>query len=407
MAVPSPDFMRFGSYSLILLIGAINGWVLAALLWRRQANVLANRLLGALVALVALRLMPYVLGYAGGYDLHPWLTFAPFDLSLAFGPLMWAYVFALTTGAAPRRWRRHAVAPGIQLAYALVCFSLPLRLKWSWYSGTNLQIIEPAGLLLGLLSLGGYLLASWRRLARYQEWLHAQLSNTETWRLDWLHRLLAGVAATLLIGVAFALVSWIITPLDYFQRFPQMLVLAVLAYFLGALGWRFGDIVYPVPVVADDGLAVSGTVLSREAPAVPVSLDERESVLADSAYKEMADRWAARTWAAGWWRDDTLSLTMLAARLNSSPRTVSRVLNEGRGQTFHAFVNRMRIDAVVAALHDASDARDLMVLAFDAGFNSKASFNRAFKAQLGMTPSQYRASARTGEVSFVAKAGKG
>ncbi|MCY7380748.1 MAG: helix-turn-helix domain-containing protein [Gemmatimonadaceae bacterium] len=398
--------MRFGSYSLILLVGAINGWVLAALLWRRRANVLANRLLGTLVALVALRLMPYVLGYAGGYDLYPWLTFAPFDLSFAFGPLIWAYVVALTTGAAPRRWRRHAVAPAVQLTYALVCFSLPLRLKWSWYSGTNLQIIEPAGLLIGLLSLGGYLLASWRHLAGYQRWLHTQFSNTETWRLDWLHHLLAGVAATLLIGVAFALVSWIITPLDYFQRFPQMIVFAVLAYFLGALGWRFGDIVYPVPVVAVDSLATLVTVIPPEAFAEPVSVNPQESAPADSAYEEVAERWAARTWAAGWWRDDTLSLTSLAARLNTSPRTVSRVLNEGRGQTFHAFVNRMRIDAVVAALHDASDERDLVVLAFDAGFNSKASFNRAFKAQLGVTPSQYRAAARTGSVPIVAGAGQ-
>ncbi len=395
--------MRFGSYSLILLVGAINGCVLAALLWRRRANVLANRLLGTLVALVALRLMPYVLGYAGGYDLHPWLTFAPFDLSFAFGPLIWAYVVALTTGAAPRHWRRHAVAPIIQLAYALICFSLPLRLKWSWYSGTNLQIIEPAGLLIGLVSLGAYLVASWRRLAAYQSWLHAQFSNTEMWRLDWLHHLLAGVAATLLIGVAFALVSWIITPLDYFQRFPQMIVFAVLAYFLGGLGWRFGDIVYPVPVVDADSLTAFGTVISPEALADPVSVDPRESVPADSAYEGLAERWAARTWAAGWWRDDTLSLPSLAARLNTSPRTVSRVLNEGRGQTFHAFVNRMRIDAVVAALHDASDARDLMVVAFDAGFNSKASFNRAFKAQLGVTPSQYRVAARTQPIPLAAR----
>ena len=385
--------MHFGSYSLILLVGSINGFVLAALLWRRNANVLANRLLGTLVALVALRLMPYVLGYAGGYDLHPWLTFAPFDLSLAFGPLIWAYVVALTTGAAPERWRVHAVLPATQLAYALACFALPLQLKWSWYSGTNLQVIEPIGLLLSLVSLGGYLLASWKRLSGYQRWLHAQFSNTEAWRLDWLHHLLAGVAATLVIGVAFALVSWIITPLDYFQRFPQMIVFAVLAYFLGALGWRYGDIVYPVA-----SRPVSGEVVSAS---VEMGVPPVESIPADSAYKEVADRYAARTWAAGWWRDDALSLASLAARLDTSPRTLSRVLNEGRGETFHAFVNRMRVDAVAASLADPVDARDVMVIAFDAGFNSKASFNRAFKAQLGVTPSAYRAAARMGVAAGV------
>ncbi|WP_236823428.1 helix-turn-helix domain-containing protein [Blastomonas sp. RAC04] len=36
------------------------------------------------------------------------------------------------------------------------------------------------------------------------------------------------------------------------------------------------------------------------------------------------------------------------------------------------------------------DPRDLLTLAFDAGFNSKASFNRAFLDMAGMSPSQWR-----------------
>jgi len=71
------------------------------------------------------------------------------------------------------------------------------------------------------------------------------------------------------------------------------------------------------------------------------------------------------------------------------------VLNEGSGQTFHEFINRMRIRCVTAALADESDARDVLAIAVDAGFNSKASFNRVFKQYTGVTPSSYRAGARS------------
>ena len=49
----------------------------------------------------------------------------------------------------------------------------------------------------------------------------------------------------------------------------------------------------------------------------------------------------------------------------------------------------MRSETVAKALDDGS-TEDLLDLAFAAGFSSKASFNRAFHATYGMTPSTYR-----------------
>jgi hypothetical protein len=48
--------------------------------------------------------MPYVIGYAGFYDAYPWLSFAPFDLGLATGPLLYLYVRRLAMPALPPRW---------------------------------------------------------------------------------------------------------------------------------------------------------------------------------------------------------------------------------------------------------------------------------------------------------------
>ena len=56
---------------------------------------------------------------------------------------------------------------------------------------------------------------------------------------------------------------------------------------------------------------------------------------------------------------------------------------------FSAFINGLRAEGVAEALRDRPDT-DLLDLAFDMGFASKASFNRAFRARFGMAPSQYR-----------------
>jgi AraC-like DNA-binding protein len=56
----------------------------------------------------------------------------------------------------------------------------------------------------------------------------------------------------------------------------------------------------------------------------------------------------------------------------------------------------LRVDAVKAQLVDPAESRDVLDIAFEAGFSSKASFNRSFKLVVGVTPSVFRRSAREG-----------
>lgn len=75
-----------GILSILILLGMANAFGLAALVGRTRRNADANRLLSALLVLVALRLGIYVLGFAGADDHHPDLTFLPLDLSAGFAP---------------------------------------------------------------------------------------------------------------------------------------------------------------------------------------------------------------------------------------------------------------------------------------------------------------------------------
>lgn len=80
--------ISFGRYSTILLLGAIHGLVVAALLLRTKKNRAANTCLTALVVSLVLMVTRYILGCAGFYDVYPWLSFTPVYVTLGFGPLL-------------------------------------------------------------------------------------------------------------------------------------------------------------------------------------------------------------------------------------------------------------------------------------------------------------------------------
>jgi AraC-like DNA-binding protein len=92
------------------------------------------------------------------------------------------------------------------------------------------------------------------------------------------------------------------------------------------------------------------------------------------------------------YRQEGLTIAVLAARLDLPEHRLRQVINEGLGhRNFNAFLNRYRIDEAKAALSDLSQ-RDVPVLtiALDAGFQSIGPFNRAFKADTGTTPTEFR-----------------
>lgn len=382
LVLPSLKWVM-GPLSLSLAIGAANGFALSLLLAFSARKRVANLFLAGLIALLALRFVPYVLGYAGLYDAHRWLTFVPLDFSFAFGPLLWIYVSVLTTGKLPSRWRLHLAPAAIQLGYWLVCFSLPLDVKWNWYSGPHLGLIAPLGAAAGLVSAAVYLTWSWQIAQRYQEWLDGAFANREEARLQTLRGLLLAFGAALAVAAGFAITSWFVVRLDYFARFPLMVVFALLTYVLGLMGWRNTSVVYPLQ--SPDPVP--------ESPLAESAREQYPSPEATSAYRIQADAWRARLVSAGWWRDATLDLNGLATRLATTPRTLSRVLGEGLGQNFREFIGRVRIEAAACMLEDPGDARPVLEIAFDAGFNSKASFNRAFQLYRGTTPSEHRRNA--------------
>jgi len=91
-------------------------------------------------------------------------------------------------------------------------------------------------------------------------------------------------------------------------------------------------------------------------------------------------------------RQDGLTIGSLANQVGLPEYRLRRLINQALGyRNFNSFVNRYRIAEVRTALADPSQADvPVLTIALDAGFSSLGPFNRAFKAETGVTPSEYR-----------------
>jgi AraC-like DNA-binding protein len=92
------------------------------------------------------------------------------------------------------------------------------------------------------------------------------------------------------------------------------------------------------------------------------------------------------------WRQEGLTIGRLAESVGIPEHRLRRLINDELGhRNFADFVNSRRIDAAKQALADPAQAKTTVaVIAFDHGFSSLGPFNRAFKAQTGVSPREWR-----------------
>jgi AraC-like DNA-binding protein len=86
--------------------------------------------------------------------------------------------------------------------------------------------------------------------------------------------------------------------------------------------------------------------------------------------------------------EPNLTLSGLSRRLADNSTVLSYTINHGFGKNFNDFINEFRIREVKERLKTLDDST-LLGLAFECGFNSKATFNRAFKKFTGVSPKDF------------------
>jgi AraC-like DNA-binding protein len=361
--------IRFGPMSITLLICAVQGLLLAALLLRARRNRAANRWLALLIVAVAALMTPYIIGYAGFYDKWPWLSFAPLSYTLAFGPLLFLYTTALI-GQRPARLWVHFVLVAVQFASHAALFPLPLPTKDWWNTHVHAPVIDPLFDIAAPISIAAYAAVAYRRYRAYRIWLDSNRTDGVDYEPNWIRNFIAALAVIMLIWAGFVIAKWADPARDYFDQFPLYVAFSALVLYLGIGGWRHSETAFPPALT-------------------PPQPDAAEPAAGRDWAAQGAD-WLARLDSAEWWRDPALTLAGLARLLGTNTSYLSRGLGAAAGENFNAIVNRRRVIALQALLEEPNEHRDLLTLAFEVGFNSKASFNRAFLEMAGMSPSQWR-----------------
>lgn len=121
-------------------------------------------------------------------------------------------------------------------------------------------------------------------------------------------------------------------------------------------------------------------VVPPPAPAV----DTQDQLLAAALAQRMG---AGRGYA-----QEGLSLAGLAEQLGAPEYRLRRVINQGLGHhNFNAYVNGLRLLEAKRRLADPAERQlPVLTIALDVGFGSIGPFNRAFKADTGLTPTEFR-----------------
>lgn len=91
------------------------------------------------------------------------------------------------------------------------------------------------------------------------------------------------------------------------------------------------------------------------------------------------------------YQETELTLHQLATRLEVPTYMVSQALNEGMKKNFYDLVNGYRVEEAKRLLLDSGNRNyTILSVGFEAGFNSKTTFNTVFKKFTGLTPTDFR-----------------
>jgi len=87
--------------------------------------------------------------------------------------------------------------------------------------------------------------------------------------------------------------------------------------------------------------------------------------------------------------DPTFNIALLATATDSNVSYVSNAIHEKTGMSFSTFINSYRVEFAKKALQQADTKYTIEHLSLSAGFSHQTTFNRAFKASEGITPTEY------------------
>lgn len=378
-----PSFVNLFIIFALLGVGQALFLVLL-LLGFRQKDQLPNFFLSILLIDFSIGLLGTTLGASGYYEKWPHLIRVAEPFVFMYGPLLYLYVRSLTKNLISWRSLLHFIPFVLALIITIPFFlkSGPEKIAFveSYFKQPEL-IPEAFGIVtIRLFHLLTYILLSFYLLKKYKAQLLNQFSNIEKISFDWLRKLLIGFA--ILVGASWLMYSLIlggwISLLD--SNIISSALVAIVIYTIGYMGFRHMRLRMEAKYAHLEPLTEAP--VSLKVPESP--FDETHTLRVQKKLNELMNDQKLYT-------QPDLSLKSLAEQVGIQAYQLSQFLNRELNQTFFDYVNQYRIEEVKRLLASPSQKQyTIFALAMDAGFNSKSSFNEAFKRYTGKTPSAYR-----------------
>ncbi len=225
-----------------------------------------------------------------------------------------------------------------------------------------------------------YLYLSYQQLKKHKQIFFENYSNTNTKRYTYLSNLIYGVGILFLLSFINILTRFALK-LESFSFFPYIVISMILFFFC----W----LIY-------NGLRSPGLFIDEVNAQPPVKKLVKNSGFSNKAgfdpqVKEQLGQIKKFMETDEPFMDASLTLHTLAKKTNIPSRELSILINHHLNKHFFDFVNEYRIEKAMELL-TSPDRREFTVLEilYEVGFNSKSSFNTAFKKHTGFTPTEYR-----------------
>ena len=343
----------------------------------QKVNIAANRWLGMFMVTMGLALLEIVMFEHDIINNSPALFEMVVLSRFLTAPFLYLAISYFTNLDQRFKSRnlRHFLPYTVFLIYRIPFFITGKNFDLGSVEGPAIILLTVLKVALPLQTIIYWILCM-RKLVLHSKNLKQFSSDTEGTALIWLRNFLLILAIVLLVWLTLTF-----TNLRLIKEATPLIYLAAM-FFLGYFGLQQKQI---FNYTAERREELKEVIVSVIDPG-----HVRQKRLTEERLPELTEKLTELMLTDKIYLENDLSLPVLAGRLNATCNETSYLINEKYGENFYSFINRYRVEeAKLLLLSDEYNKLNILGIAYQSGFNSKTTFNSAFKKHTGLSPTMF------------------
>ncbi len=367
-------------FTFLLYSGSSLCILLIILLIKRTQQHFSNKILigiiGCLLALFLTYAAYYINNSSFLFVILPIGTIIP----MALGPLLLNYIKSIYN---PKINSQKIVKELIPFFISILLFTVPKYLLTNSNNSLENKLVLMSFIIpfIGFVYFIYHLVLSFKLLKKYRKQVKENYSYSRGIDLKWLSIWIYGLISFVVIDFISGGILLVYPSLEVIL-FLNLTFLACLIWYIGyySLHQTHVFLLQREPSVSDNNLEIEEIKTEQPPSAVNTSPELQKKL--EELFKIQQI-----------YKNQNLTLRETAIQLATTDKKLSNYLNTSLDTTFYEYVNSYRIEHFKENIRNKQfENLTLLAIAFDAGFNSKATFNRVFKQQEGITPLQFKKS---------------